>query len=62
MIKGVATYFRGVKTEFSKVTWPTKAQFRQSFMVVVLFVAISAVIVSALDYGLQLVIKAIINA
>lgn len=62
MIKGVKTYLRGVKTEFTKVTWPTKQQFRQSFIVVVIFVAVSAVIVSAVDYGLQLVIKAIINA
>lgn len=62
MIKGVQTYLRGVQTEFSKVTWPSKQQFRQSFIVVVLFVVVSAAIVSAIDYGLQLVIKAIINA
>lgn len=62
MIKGVRSYLNGVKTEFSKVTWPTTQQFRQSFLVVVLFVVISAAVVSAVDYGLQLVIKAIINA
>jgi len=62
MIKGVQTYLRGVKTEFTKVTWPTKSQFSQSFRVVVVFVVVSALIVSAIDYGLGLVIKAIINA
>lgn len=62
MIKAVRSYLGGVRSEFTKVTWPTAKQFRQSFMVVVLFVAVSAAIVSAVDYGLQLVIQAIINA
>lgn len=62
MIKAVRSYLSGVRSEFTKVTWPTTKQFRQSFMVVVLFVAVSAAIVSAVDYGLQLVIQAIINA
>ena len=62
MIRAIVAYLRGVKVEFAKVSWPTAAQFRRSFMVVVLFVAVSAAIVASIDYGLQLVIKAIINA
>lgn len=62
MIRSIATYFKGVTAEFGKVVWPTKAQFGRSFMVVVIGVAICAALVSTLDYGLSLIIKAIINA
>lgn len=62
MIRSIATYLKGVTAEFSKVVWPTKAQFGRSFMVVVIGVAICAALVSSLDYGLSLIIKAIINA
>lgn len=57
----MTTYFRGVKAEMKKVSWPTKKELLNYTAVVVALSALVAVIVWILDiiinYGLQLIIK-----
>ena len=43
------TYFKGVKTEWSKVSWPTKKQVGVETIVVLVVVAFFTVVVFAMD-------------
>ena len=45
-------YFRDVGSELKKVTWPTRTEFIKYVGVVLLFVAIFALVVGIMDYGL----------
>ena len=45
----VITYFKGVKTEWSKVSWPTKKQVGVETIVVLVVVAFFTVVVFAMD-------------
>ncbi len=42
-------YFRGVKSEFKKIVWPTPKQWLKNTGVVMIFVAIAALFVAILD-------------
>ena len=47
------SFFKGVKSEFKKVTWPDKqSTFKQSVAVVVISVIVG-VIIAVLDFGVQ---------
>lgn len=52
-------YFRGVKTEFNKIEWPSKEQIRNEFVTVLVIVAIISAIVYFMDIGLDKVINTI---
>ena len=43
------TYFKGVKNEWSKVSWPTKQQVKADTFVVLLVVAFFTVVIFAMD-------------
>ncbi|MHB8871438.1 MAG: preprotein translocase subunit SecE [Candidatus Doudnabacteria bacterium] len=51
MIK-VIQFFSEVKSELSKVVWPTKEQTLRYTGVVILFSVLVAVVLAAADYGL----------
>jgi preprotein translocase subunit SecE len=55
----IGDYFRGVKTEFSKIEWPTKEQLRVEFIAVIVIAAIISLVVFAIDIGLDKVIATI---
>lgn len=61
MIKVIGDYFRGVRAEFTKVHWPTRAQFIRGFVSVVVGVAVTTVVVVLIDSGLRALIKTIIG-
>ncbi len=42
-------YFRGVKSEFKKIVWPTPKQWMKNTLVVLVAVAISALVIALLD-------------
>lgn len=48
--KRIGRYLREVKSEFKKIVWPSKKQVLQNTGVVLLFMAIAAVIIWALDW------------
>ena len=48
----MSRYFRDVSSELKKVTWPTRAEFIKYVGVVLIFVAIFAVVVGIMDFGL----------
>ena len=46
-------YFDGVRGEMSKVTWPGKEELKASTVVVMIFLAVLAVVIGAMDLGFQ---------
>ena len=60
---GIATkeplkdYVQGVKTEFKKISWPTREQAFSELLTVIVIVALITVLVFALDIGLDKVIN-----
>ena len=54
-------FFKGVKAEFGKITWPDrKATLKQSVAVVIISVIVGALI-AVLDYGVTHGIKALVS-
>ena len=59
---GIATkeplgdYFKGVKTEYKKISWPTQEQAKSEFIAVVVIVAIITVAVFLIDLGIEKVV------
>ncbi len=57
----MGTYFRGVKAEMKKVSWPTKKELLNYTSVVVALSILVSIIVWVLDiiinYGIQLIVK-----
>lgn len=52
-------YFKGVKTEFKKIQWPSQEQVKTEFVTVIVIVAIISAIVYTIDIGLDKFIGAI---
>lgn len=59
-IKGVVQYLGEVKAEFSKVVWPRRAEFLGSTIVVLLLMAIFAVYLGIVDFGVSKTISYLI--
>ncbi len=51
--KSTAAFLGEVRSEVQKVTWPDKAQLRQMTITILVFVAIVALVIAALDFALQ---------
>ena len=47
------TYFRDVKAEMNKVTWPTREDLKSHTTVVLMFLALLAVVVFSMDQVFQ---------
>lgn len=52
-------YFKGVQSEFKKITWPSKEQVQSEFFAVLVIVALITVIVYGIDIGLDRVVETI---
>ncbi len=59
LVKQVKTFVQEVRVEMEKVTWPTREDLRASTTVVLIFLAIMAVIVGALDVVFQNIVLAL---
>lgn len=60
-IQDIATYFKGVKAEWGKITWPEKDQvIRETFFVLAIVIAFT-IFVYVVDlifkFGLDLIVK-----
>lgn len=48
----IAKWFKELRSEFKKVTWPTRKKVVNNTTVVILTMALSSIFVGALDFGL----------
>ena len=51
--KKIANFFRDVKSEVSKITWPTLKQVRNNTGIVIVSVIIVAILIALLDLAFQ---------
>lgn len=58
--KGVS-FWNGVKSEFSKIIWPTKEKLTRQSVAVVVITVITAALIAVLDRGLQYGINFVIK-
>ncbi|GKX68803.1 preprotein translocase subunit SecE [Inconstantimicrobium mannanitabidum] len=51
--KGVkkTNFFREVKAEVKRITWPSKEDTKKAFLAVLVFTIISMILVGVMDYG-----------
>jgi len=50
-------FFREVSEQLRKVTWPDRAQLKESTGVIAVFVLTVALIIYGMDYGVRIVIE-----
>ena len=50
--KRIANWFKGLKSEFKKITWASRKSTFKSFGIVLTIVVISAVVIGLVDIGL----------
>jgi preprotein translocase SecE subunit len=56
----VVGFFRDVRAEVRKVTWPTMDELKKATLVIVIFVSILGVVIGLMDWAFQLVfVKAV---
>ena len=53
----ILTFLKEVRTEFLKISWPSKEQVSREFFSVILLVAVLAGIIFLIDRGLSLVLN-----
>ena len=58
---GLVKFFREIKAEMKKVSWPTKEQLIHNTMIIMIFIAIATVILSVLDVGFSWLFSLITN-
>ena len=56
-----AEFFREVKVELKKVTWPTRKQTTGTTVVVILFVFVVAAFLGLFDYGLSRLVQLVLT-
>ena len=60
--KSLGKYFRGVRSEFKKVIWPTKKQIFTYSLVVIVVSILVALAIYGLDYGIRGILSLFIKA
>jgi len=56
----VVGFFRDVRAEVRKVTWPTMDELKKATLVIVVFVSILGIVIGLMDWAFQLVfVKAV---
>lgn len=58
---GISTWFRGVKSEFKKISWPTPDKIAKDTGIVIATVAIVAVFLSVLNWVFHLGIEKLLG-
>lgn len=61
MINKIAEYLRGSIEELHQVRWPTRQQAVRLSLIVVAFVAVSAVLFGIMDFGLSALVKFLLS-
>ena len=61
MFKRIKVFLLGVQKELKKVSWPTKNEIKESTVIVIIAVGISAVFIGAVDFFLGNILSKIIR-
>ena len=59
--RGIGTWFREMKSELKKVTWPTPKQVYKNLVIVLIVCAVFAVITGVMDLALKTGVNFLIN-
>lgn len=62
MIKKIVNYFKNVKVELSKVTWPTKKEAMRLTIVVIAISLIFAALIGALDMLFSYLVRLVVES
>jgi preprotein translocase subunit SecE len=58
---GIIVFFREVKAEVKKITWPSKDETKKAFIAVVVFTLLYTILVGGLDFIFSSLFKIILN-
>lgn len=58
---GIASFFKGVRTEMGHVKWPTRAQTIASVVFVIITALVVAYYLGALDIAFKFILKAVVR-
>ena len=61
LIQKAIDFFREVKVELKKVTWPTRKQTTGTTIVVIIFVFVVAAFLGIFDYGLSKLVQVVLT-
>ena len=51
--KSKRSFFKGIRSEFKKITWPTKDDVLKQTLVVTVITVVVAALIAASDFGVQ---------
>jgi preprotein translocase subunit SecE len=60
-IQAITDYFRDVRVEMSKVSWPSRRELRDSTLVVIVMVIMVSIFIGIVDRGLTVAFQALIK-
>ena len=60
-VQSLTDYVKDVRVEMSKVSWPTRAELRESTLVVIIMVFLMMVFIGVIDRGLSLAFEALVK-
>ena len=58
---GVLKFFRGVKAEIKKISWPSKDETKKALIAVAIFAGIYLILIGGLDYIFQNLFELILD-
>ena len=61
VLQGVTDYLKDVRVEMTKVSWPPRAELRESTLVVIVMVFLMAVFIGIVDRGLSYAFETLIR-
>jgi preprotein translocase subunit SecE len=61
IVRRIADYIRDVRVEMSKVSWPTRAELRESTLVVIVMVVLMMVFIGIVDRVLSYAFEALVR-
>lgn len=60
-MNALVTYFRGVRSEFSHIVWPTPRRAITDMLAIILISAVTALLIAGLDYAFTGAVNYIVN-
>lgn len=61
LVASVTEYVKDVRVEMTKVSWPPRAELRESTIVVIVMVVIVSIFIGIVDRGLSLAFESLIR-
>jgi preprotein translocase subunit SecE len=62
VVQSASAYIKDVRIEMTKVTWPARAELRESTFVVIVMVLLVSLFIGVVDRGLTIAFEAFIRA